>query len=279
MRQLVRINLFTFLFLWVTALEKELPVFDRRDTLPAIHLDDGEWTPRRTRVKRGDVVLMAGDPVPKIFLSVAPHDEIERFRTNGMAWYSSNGFNGQAANDNEDWPLQKLLRTEKNYHCLQLATRYRDLHDTASQPTQLIGKEAENLFLVENQAEEGRSKGVKVVTGKKVSVDTVPTKKTPAAENTRKLAVPVPKKWNGDLPILAAIDAKRELAILRYNLSYVPAILDAFEWSVVDGLTLEEVGKRLGAGSKGAKGEARARIFDGFGILDRYWRTHDRLAA
>jgi hypothetical protein len=93
------------------------------------------------------------------------------------------------------------------------------------------------------------------------------------------MAAPVPKKWNGDWPILAAIDAKRELAIVRAKLAYVPTILDAFEWSVVDGLTLDEIGKRLGAGSKGAKGEARARVFDGFGILDRYWRAQDRLAA
>ncbi|UXS08698.1 hypothetical protein [Agrobacterium tumefaciens] len=260
-------------------MEKETPVFDRRDTPTAISLDAGEWSPRRTRMKRGDVVLMEGDPLPKIFLSVAPHDEVERFRANGTAWYASNGFDGQAANDNADWPLQKLLRTEGKDYFLSLAGRYRDLHDTASRPMQLIGKECENLFFVENQDAEGRSKGTKVVTGKKVNADTAPTKKTTAGETTRKLAAPVPKKWNGDWPILAAIDAKRELAILRAKLAYVPAILEAFEWSVVDGLTLDEIGKRLGAGSKGAKGEARARIFDGFGIVDRHWRTQDRLAA
>lgn len=251
-------------------MDNDIPVFDRRDTPTAIQLDEGTWSPRRTRRKRGDVVLMAGDPLPKIFLSIATQAELEQFRTNGTAWYSSERFNGQAANDNEDWPLQKLLRTERNDHCLQLATRYRDLHDTASRPTQLIGKECDNLFLVENHDEEGRPKGVKVVTGKKAQVDTEPR---------RNMATPVPKKWNGDWPILAAIDAKRELAIVRAKLAYVPTILDAFEWSVVDGLTLDEIGKRLGAGSKGAKGEARARVFDGFGILDRYWRAQDRLAA
>jgi hypothetical protein len=259
-------------------LEKDIPVFDRRDMLPAI-VDEGEWSPRRASVKRGTVVLMDGDPVPKIFLSMAPHDEIERFRANGTAWYASAKFSGQSANDNEDWPLQKLLRTEGKDHCLDLAIRYRDLHDTASQPTQLIGRESENLYEVQNVDEEGRPKGAKVITGKKASVETAPTKKVAAGETARKLAAPVPKKWSGDWPILAAIDAKRELAILRAKLAYVPAILDAFEWSVVDGLTLDEIGKRLGAGSKGAKGEARARVFDGFGILDRYWRSHDRAAA
>ena len=260
-------------------MEKDIPIFDRRDTPAAIDLDAGEWSPRRARMKRGDVVLIAGDPLPKIFLSVAPRDEVERFRANGTAWYASNGFDGQAANDNADWPLQKLLRTEGKDYFLSLAVRYRDLHDTASRPTQLIGKECENLFFVDNQDAEGRSKGVKVVTGKKANADTAPTKKTSAGETTRKLAAPVPKKWNGDWPILAAIDAKRELAILRAKLAYVPAILEAFEWSVVDGMTLDEIGKRLGAGSKGAKGEARARIFDGLGIVDRHWRAQDRLAA
>lgn len=241
-------------------MEKDTPVFDRRDTPTAIQLDDGEWSPRKSTVRIAGVPVFMDNDGPSI-----------KWRLTAQAKrLTSNRFNGQAANDNEDWPLQKLLRTEKNDHCLQLATRYRDLHDTASQPTQLIGKECDNLFLVENQDDEGRSKGVKVVTGKRAQVDTQPR---------RNMAAPVPKKWNGDWPIIAAIDAKRELAILRAKLAYVPAILEAFEWSVADGLTLDEIGKRLGAGSKGAKGEARARIFDGFGILDRYWRTQDKAAA
>jgi hypothetical protein len=260
-------------------MENDIPVFDRRDTPTAIQLDEGAWSPRRTRIKRGDVVLMAGDPLPKIFLSIAPREEVEQFRNNGTAWYSSERFDGQAANDNEDWPLQKLLRTEKNEHCLQLAVRYRDLYDTASQPTQLIGHEPEDLYEVQNRDKEGKWKGPKVVTGKRSNQSVAPARMVAANDDTKKRAAPVPKKWNGDWPILAAIDAKRELAIVRAKLAYVPTILDAFEWSVVDGLTLDEIGKRLGAGSKGAKGEARARIFDGFGILDRYWRTRKRLAA
>ncbi|MVA71487.1 hypothetical protein GOZ81_10410 [Agrobacterium vitis] len=240
-------------------MEKEIPVFDRRDTLPAI-LDEGEWSPRRTIIKVDNLPVLLPNDGPSI-----------EWRLTAQAKrLTSNCFDGQAANDNEDWPLQKLLRTEGKDHCLELAIRYRDLHDTASRPTQLIGKECESLFLVENQDEEGRPKGVKVVTGKKAQVDTQPR---------RNMAAPIPKKWNGDWPILAAIDAKRQLAFVRAKLAYVPAILDAFEWSVVDGLTLDEIGKRLGAGSKGARGEARARVFDGFGILDRHWHTQDRLAA
>jgi hypothetical protein len=186
---------------------------------------------------------------------------------------------GKHANDNNDWPLAKLLRTERNDACLALAERYRALCDTATMPTQLIGREATNLFLVHREDDNGKSKGVKVVRGRKADLDTPAKRIVMAGTDGRPNAVPVPKKWNGDHAILAAIDARRELAILRARLAYVPKILDAFEWAVCDGLTLEAVGKRLGAGSKGAKGEARARIFDGFEIVDRFWRGRRRAAA
>lgn len=239
--------------------ENEIPVFDRRDTLPEIIEPITGWTPPRTNHVRGVSVRLDSDG-PTIEWRTAAQ----------AARITSSKYSGQAANDNQDWPLAKLLRTEGNGDCLALAERYRDLHDTATRPTQLVGKEADNLYMVENVDQDGKSKGVKVLKGKKASVDVQPR---------RNMAAPVPKKWNGDWPILAAIDAKRELAIIRAKLAYVPKILDAFEWSVLDSLTLEEIGKRLGAGSKGAKGEARARVFDGFEIVDRYWRAQGRKAA
>lgn len=235
--------------------------------LPAI-LDEGEWAPRRTVRAPGVTVRLPTDG-PSL-----------QWRLDAQAArLTSNRYRGQAVNDNADWPLQKLLRTEKNEACLGLAIRYRDLHDMATRPCQLIGRETDNLYVVHNQDEEGNDKGPKVVTGKKANIDTPARRSAIAGDETKKRAAPVPKKWNGDWPILTAIDAKRELAYLRAKLAYVPNILDAFEWSVVDGETLEEIGKRLGAGSKGAKGEARARIFDGFGIVDRYWSAQRRRAA
>ncbi|WP_421580099.1 hypothetical protein [Shinella sp. M31] len=264
-------------------MEIDTPVFDRRDTLPAI-LDKGEWSPRRTRIaSRGIAVRMSGDPPPAHWWALAPAGQQEewmrRWIRNGAAWYSSQWYSGQAANDNEDWPLQKLLRTEKNDHCLALAQRYRDLHDLAKLPTQLVGREPVDLYEVQNHGKDGRCKGAKVVTGKRANPAVPAQRIVVANDDTKKRAAPVPKAWTGDWPILAAIDAKRELAVVRAKLAYVPAILDAFEWSAIDGETLEEIGRRLGAGSKGAKGEARARIFDGFGILDRYWGRQDRAAA
>jgi len=237
----------------------DMAVFDRRDAMPSIIDVANDWTPPRQALRDTSKITTIED---------GPNLE---WRMDAQAArITSNKYSGQAANDNEDWPLQKLLRTECNAECLALAARYRDLYDTAHQPTQLIGKEAGNLFMVENTDEEGKSKGTKVVRGKKATVDTQPV---------RNLAGPVPKKWNGDWPLLAAIDAKRELAIIRAKLGYVPKMLDAFEWAVCDNLTLAEIGARLGAGSKGAKGEARARIFDGFEVVERHWRAQRRKAA
>lgn len=251
---------------------KEMAVFDRRDALPKMLEPANDWTPRRTRIKRGDVVLMLGEPLPKIFLSTASEAELERFCINGCARYASDGYDGQAANDNDDWPLQKLLRTEGNAHCMALAERYRDLHDTAMQPTQLIGREPEDLYELQDRGKGGKWKGPKIVVGRRSNQSVAPAKMVAANDDTKKRAKPVPKAWHGDWPLLAAIDAKRELAVLRAKLAYVPKILDAFEWSVIDSLTLEKIGQLLGAGVKGAKGEARARIFDGFAIVDRHWR-------
>ncbi|MET3854427.1 hypothetical protein [Rhizobium sp. OAE497] len=246
----------------------EVPVFDRRHSLPDLIDQDLEWAPARTLIKGGGVKVTLPNDGP------SPDHRIRA----GVAWYSSHPYSGQADNDNKDWPLEKLLRTEGNDHCLALAERYRDLHDASTRPTQLIGRETDNLYLVQNEDGEGKSKGTKVVTGKKAVVDTPPRRASLLTSDSKKRAAAVPKKWTGDWPILSAIDAKRELAILRAQLAFVPKILDAFEWSVVNSLTLDEIGKRLGAGSKGGKGEARARIFDGFTIVDRFWQRKLRTA-
>jgi len=248
---------------------EEIPVFDRRDTLlPIVEMAD-EWAPARSHIRSKGIRLSLPNDGP----------DIEWRQAAQVARLTSNSFRGQHANDNEDWPLAKLLRTERNDLCLALAERYRALHDAATMPTQLIGREATNLCLVHREDDNGNSKGVKVVKGRKANLDTPAKRIVMAGTDGKPNAVAVPKKWNGDQAILAAIDAKRELAILRARLAYVPKILDAFEWAVCDGLTLEAIGKRLGAGSKGAKGEARARIFDGFEIVDRFWRGRRRAAA
>jgi hypothetical protein len=265
------------LFPWGDTLEianDNLPVFDRRDHLPDLteDLSQSEWAPSRARVTaKGVRVAFPGDPA---------NAGIDGFIARGTAWYSSHFFSGQVANDNKDWPLEKLLNTEKNEHCLRLARRYRHLHDTATGPTQLIGTDAsENVYLVHNEDENGRHKEIKLVAGRNANVETAPTNKVSATGKLKKLAAPVAKKWQGDMPLISKIDAIAELSFIRSRLAVTDNIIAAFEAAVVDGHTLDAIGRARDAGSKGAKGAARAWIFDGFQIVDRYWRGKDRSAA
>lgn len=237
----------------------ELPVFDRSTMLPVLVDTPTEWQPRRLRVS-----------VPRVIIRL-PNDgpDVEWRLDAQAARVASNSNSGQTSTYTEDWPLQKLLRTESNNHCLALAERYRGIHDLAAMPVELVGADPVDLYVVQNQADDGKNKGAKRLTGRMATVETFP----------RRGSAPIPRRWNGDWRILSSIDAKQELAILRGKLAYVSKILEAFEMAVVDGMTLEAIGKQLGGGSKGAKGEARARIFDGFEIVDRFWQQRDRKAA
>ena len=238
----------------------ETPVFDRAH-LPTPLIDAADdWAPARTRIRlRGQPVCIVDDG-----------PAVERRLSLQRVWASSQRWDGRPV-ANDDWPLRKLLVTEKNDHCLSLAVRYRDIHDKASMPTELVGRDPENLYEVRNVDVDGKDKGIKRVAGRQADVSVEPKRSCAGSKATKQRAAQVAKAWRGDMPLINAIDARRELAIVRAKLGYVPAILDAFEMAVVDGLTLADIGKALGAGSKGAKGEARARIFDGFGILDRHW--------
>ncbi|MDW9645450.1 hypothetical protein GOB48_27170 [Sinorhizobium meliloti] len=127
-----------------------VPVFDRRDTLPALVDGTDDWQPTRTRIRARGVTVRLPSDGPSVERRLALH----------AVWASSNRYSGQAANDNQDWPLAKLLRTEKNDHCLALAERYRDLVDMAETPL-LAGREATDLYVVHNSDEEGRDKGAR----------------------------------------------------------------------------------------------------------------------
>jgi len=258
--------------------DNDTPVFDRRDQLPELSADadTADWQPARTRLR------MAGASI------ILPNDgmTVEDRLARQAVWSSSQRYSGQHANDNADWPLKKLLNTESNMHCLALAERYRHLHDLAESDIQLFGKDAsENVYLVQDGKIDDAtgnvvSKGVKVLTGKKAIVETEPTQKAAIARPsvTRRLASPVARKWNGDDVIIGRIDAKLELAMIRSKLAVTTNIIAAFEMSVVAGMTFEAIGLELGAGSKGARGSARAWVFDGFQIADRFWRSV-RMAA
>ncbi|GHC66697.1 hypothetical protein [Limoniibacter endophyticus] len=246
---------------------KERAVFDWSDS-PHEFLDHmAEWTPPR-RTQLAGVAIRLPEEGPTIEWRLSAQ----------AARITSNKFSGQHANDNQEWPLAKLLRTEGNAHCMQLAERFRALWDTAHQPVQLIGTAADNLYVVHNQDGEGRSKGVKRLRGKKAQIDTPAKQRVRTNDETKKRAAPIAKKWNGDAPLIAAIDAKVELGMIRAKLAVTSQIIDAFESLVVEGKTLEETGLSLGFGTKGAKGAARALMMTGFEIVDRFWQARKRIA-
>lgn len=256
--------------------DMDTPVFDVAHELPRL-LDkrgDSDWSGARMRGPKGNPVFRYGADGPTTEWRVEAQG----------ARLTSNRYSGQAANDNLDWPLQKLLRAEGNDYALRLTDRYRDLFHAATEPTELRGKDlAENIYIMHRadiDESTGRlvDKGEKKVIGKKVRLD-MPEKRAVVADpdKTKKRAKPVPKKWVGDWPLLHAIDSRRELAEVQTALGF---LREAFEAAVVFGATLEAVGRDHGVGNKaGAKGAGRALVMLGLQAVDEFWRKPHRRAA
>ena len=254
--------------------EGDKPVFDVAHELPQLFDLTGEWTPPRSTRLPGIPVFRCGSDGP------SPAFRID----SGVAYYSSNRFRGQAANDNHDWPLAKLLRSEGNDYLLGIAQRYRDIHDAANAPHDLVGRDlADNIYIMADLREDESTghlvnKGPKKVTGRKAKVDE-PGRRAVAADpdKTKKRSKPIPKKWNGDWPLLHHIDATWELAAVQATLGW---LREAFEAAVVGGETLEAVGRKHGVGNKaGAKGAGRALVYLGLQCVDEFWRKPMHRAA
>lgn len=249
-------------------------VFDIAQELARPLDETGAWTPPRVRGPKGVPVFRFGLDGP---------DEEHRIKA-GKAWYSSHYYRGQLANDNKDWPLAKLLRAESNDHCLALAERYRALFDAATDPTELVGRDAsDNVYVMADlRLDESTGKlvdkGTKKVAGKKARLDEPATRSVKAdPDKTKKRAAPVPKKWNGDWPLLNKIDACRELAAAQSALGF---LREAFEDAVCHGETLEAIGRRHGVGNEaGAKGGGRALVYLGLQAVDAFWTNPARRAS
>jgi hypothetical protein len=259
------------------AANDNVPVFDVAEEnrqLPRLVAKRGEWCPPRQTAKRGQTVFRFGIDGPSIE---------HRIRA-GVSFYSSGRYRGQHTNDNQDWPLKKLLHTEGNHHCLALAERYRSLYDAANDPHDLIGKDlADNIYLMsrtdlDESTGHLTGKGVKKVTGKKARLDEPATRSVVAdPDKTKKRAKPIPRKWNGDWPLLHHIDARRELARAQAALGW---LREAFEAAVVGSATLEAIGRSHGIGNEtGAKGGGRVLVFLGMQAIDEFWQREKRKAA
>jgi len=241
--------------------------FADNDNRKPVAEDDG-WRAPATSSRRGAVVRFPGDGPTIEYRTLA-----------NAAWQSSGRQSGQLTADNDNWPLAKVLRREGHEYLLSMAERYRDVHDRANMPVDLVGKDpADDIYNVggvlhRTDLDESTGalvdKGVKRVTGK--------AHRAPdAGPRTfdRKRAKPVPKAWNGDWPLLDRIDAGHELASVRAVLGI---LREPFEAAVVDGDTLEAIGRREGVG-QGAGAAGRALVMRGFMAVDQYWQRQQRAA-
>lgn len=246
-------------------------VFDAAQDMPRLVEKDGDWKPPRMRGKKGVPVFRFGIDGP----------EIEHRLNAQAAWITSNRYRDQLVNDNIDWPLAKLLRAERNDHCLGLAERYRELHDAVHLPWGLVGKDmSDNVYLMadtrlDESTGELIDKGVKRVTGRKATLDEPGTRAVAAdPDKTKKRAKPVPREWKGDWPLLHKIDASRELEEAQAALGW---LMEALEAAVVYSETLETIGRVHGVGNQaGAKGAGRALVFLGLQCLDQFWKDMER---
>lgn len=221
---------------------------------------DGVWAPRHMFHPKAVSIRLPGDgPSAKHRVQA------------GIAWYSSHRYSGQASNDNQDWPLAKLLRTEGNDAALSIAERYRALYDAANDPVELFGQDASEAPIshrleIDEATGKLKDKGEQRIGPAKAAnwgLRTDPSQPRPVSK-------PFPKPWRGDVPIVNQIDAQRDLAMAQAALGW---LREAFEAAVVGGETLEAIGRDHGVGNAaGAKGAGRALVFLGLQAIDALWQ-------
>lgn len=163
------------------------------------------------------------------------------------------------ANDNQGWPLAKLLRAEGRDDLLRVAARYRQLDAVASNPSPLVGSDLEGAVPLDQRTwlrpdGELAYKGARRLTARGFD-DEEPTRN----------GLPLPKKWTGDDPLNAMIDAKKAMERLRGRLGPLSEFVDD---ACIHGETLEAIGRSRGIGNEaGAKGAGRALVFLGLEVL------------
>lgn len=225
--------------------------------------DDG-WRAPATPSPRGKVIKLPGDGPTIEYRTLA-----------NTAWQSSRHYSGQFTAANDNWPLAKVLRRDGFDYFLTLAERYRSVYDRANVPVELIGKDpSDDIYIVQRTALDDstghiRTKGTKRTTG-----TSHPIPEHAAIAFSGKRPKPVAKAWNGDRPLLDRMDAADELAALR---SALGVICEPFEAAVVEGDTLEAIGKREGTG-QGAGAAGRALVMRGFMAIDQHWQRSRQAA-
>lgn len=162
---------------------------------------------------------------------------------------SSMHWNG-AANDNENSPLLKALRTDKRDSDVTLVQRYRELADDCLAEIRGQAIEGDMYPARRLDLDADVSKGDIVLKAGRQA----PSHVADPSVETRKLSKPIPKKWEGDRAINNAIDARAVIAQLRAALG---PLVDLFEETALGSTTLERIGERRGVKVKpGIAGKA-----------------------
>lgn len=195
-----------------------------------------------------------------------------RLRANA-AWQSSERYSGNVANDNKDWPLAKLLQTEGNASAMALANRYRRIWEAANAVVELAGHDASEGIYVMHRTDLDASTGKLVAKGeKRVGRNASAPSRTGLRTDPsqpRPMSKVISKAWQGDADLIAQIDARRALAGAQASLGWLK---EAFEAAVLEGATLEDIGRDHGVGNAtGAKGAGRALVFLGFQAVEECW--------
>lgn len=245
-------------------LEREAGLLPANDNNPRDDDDaEIEWAPRRQRVRRGREVYLPGDrPDPHRLAYIVQ----QRLLSDAA------GEPRDAENDN--WPLAKVLRRDGLLAELALAERYRAIHDAACMPVELVGRDPGELRVaarldLDESTGTLRDKGVRCARGgNHPNLDHEPLRALRTSpDQPRAAAKAAARRWQGDNPLLAKIDAQEELHLLRMELGW---LADAFESAVVDGDRLEDIGRRYGAG-QAAGGAGRALVMLGLKAMAAHW--------
>jgi hypothetical protein len=182
---------------------------------------------------------------------------------------SSMNWNG-AANDNENSPLLKALRTDKRDSDVAMVQRYRKLVQDCL--AEIRGQAIEgDMYPARRLDLDGNVfKGdIVLKAGRHAAL--------PAADpsiETRKLSKPIPKKWEGDRAINNAIDARAVIAELRASLG---PLVDVFEDAALGSTTLEKIGERRGVKVK-AGIAGKAIVYFAVDTLAQAWDALDERA-
>ena len=186
----------------------------------------------------------------------------------------------KAANDNAPWPLASQLKREGNDVLLLVAERYRAVYDAASYEPQLVGREPDDMLVLDARqvTKEDGTVTYKGVRSERLKRHEAANDNGPSADKKPvtfqpRPGKPAPAKWNGDAGLIAHIDGARMLRRLQVALG---PLLEPFEDAVLHGETLSAIGESKGMNSVARGPGGRVLVMMGLEAVQRVFAEIDR---